>query len=374
MTSMQTASIVHADDAFATDLLVSLVWTQSVSGEEHQAVTHLLQAADALGLETELDAAGNAIARRGSEEPRAHIVLLGHIDTVPGDIPVRVDGDILHGRGSVDAKGPLCALLVAAARAELPPGVRIDVVGAVGEETPHSPGANALVDRWRPDACIVGEPSGWDGITLGYKGRLVVEARLQQDCAHGAGPDGSSCDAMLSWWRDVQRIAADASADRTGSFDTVQASVLSMGSESDGMQSTAVLRAGFRLPPGLAPDELQHRVQSCAPAGMHLKFVGHERAVCTDRNDAVVRALSTGVRSEGGRPRPKRKTGTADMNVVGPRWRCPIAAYGPGDSALDHRPDEHISMTEYLRSIRVLTRALEALAAELVTPTHEEVG
>ncbi|MEO1128301.1 MAG: [LysW]-lysine hydrolase [Planctomycetota bacterium] len=374
MTSMEMLPIVRADDAFATDLLVSLVWIQSVSGQEHQAVTHLLQAADALGLETELDAAGNAIARRGIGEPQAHIVLLGHIDTVPGDVPVRVDGDILHGRGSVDAKGPLCALLIAAARAELPAGVRIDVVGAVGEETPHSPGANALVDRWRPDACIVGEPSGWDGITLGYKGRLVVEANVMQDCAHGAGPDGSACDAMLSWWHEVRRIAADASADRTGSFDTVQASVLSMDSASDGMQSSAALRAGFRLPLDLAPDDLQQRIEACAPEGMHLSFIGHERAVCTDRNDAVVRALSSGVRRAGGRPRPKRKTGTADMNVVGPRWRCPIAAYGPGDSALDHRPDEHISVTEYLRSIRVLTSALEALATELVAPAQEEVG
>ena len=53
------------------------------------------------------------------------------------------------------------------------------------------------------------------------------------------------------------------------------------------------------------------------------------------------------------------------MNVVGPVWRCPITAYGPGDSALDHTPNEHISITEYLEAIRVLRRALKGLAEQV---------
>ncbi|MBZ0172482.1 MAG: M20/M25/M40 family metallo-hydrolase, partial [Phycisphaerales bacterium] len=89
----------------------------------------------------------------------------------------------------------------------------------------------------------------------------------------------------------------------------------------------------------------------------------------SDRNDAVARALTTAIRAEGGRPHPKVKTGTADMNVVGPVWGCPIAAYGPGDSMLDHAPNEHQHIDEYLRSIRVLTRAVESLADEIGGPT-----
>jgi LysW-gamma-L-lysine carboxypeptidase len=53
------------------------------------------------------------------------------------------------------------------------------------------------------------------------------------------------------------------------------------------------------------------------------------------------------------------------MNVVGPVWKCPIAAYGPGDSLLDHSPNEHQRIDEYLASIRVLTRAIGSLAREL---------
>ena len=57
------------------------------------------------------------------------------------------------------------------------------------------------------------------------------------------------------------------------------------------------------------------------------------------------------------------KTGTSDMNVVGPLWRCPIVAYGPGDSALDHTPHEHLSLDEYWRAIEVLEQALRVFAA-----------
>ncbi len=59
---------------------------------------------------------------------------------------------------------------------------------------------------------------------------------------------------------------------------------------------------------------------------VRLQFEGME-AIKSDRNDPVARA-TLAIREAGGRPRPKLKTGTADFNVVGPIWQCPIAAYG----------------------------------------------
>jgi LysW-gamma-L-lysine carboxypeptidase len=68
------------------------------------------------------------------------------------------------------------------------------------------------------------------------------------------------------------------------------------------------------------------------------------------------------IRAGAGRPRFKLKTGTSDMNIVGPVWQCPIIAYGPGDSSLDHTPDEHVKIPEFLRSIDILTSAIQTLA------------
>ena len=46
------------------------------------------------------------------------------------------------------------------------------------------------------------------------------------------------------------------------------------------------------------------------------------------------------------------------MNVVAPVWNCPIVAYGPGDSRLDHTPHEHLDLGEYLQAIEFLTSIL----------------
>jgi LysW-gamma-L-lysine carboxypeptidase len=59
------------------------------------------------------------------------------------------------------------------------------------------------------------------------------------------------------------------------------------------------------------------------------------------------------------------KTGTSDMNVVAPVWQCPIVAYGPGDSALDHTPHERLDLDEYWTAVQVLEATLRQLAASL---------
>jgi LysW-gamma-L-lysine carboxypeptidase len=77
-----------------------------------------------------------------------------------------------------------------------------------------------------------------------------------------------------------------------------------------------------------------------------------------------VRALLAAIRSQGGKPAFNVKSGTSDMNLVGPAWGCPMAAYGPGDSELDHTPNEHIAIPDYLAGIDILKEALEALTSD----------
>lgn len=361
--------LVRPTDEEAADFLRTLVETASVSGGESRAVAIFAERAVSWGLGAEIDEAGNGIAvRRGGGGDRRTIVLLGHIDTVPGAIPVRIEDGVLHGRGSVDAKGPLAAMLAAAARADLPESVRVMVVAAVGEETPHSPGARHIAGRLRPDACIIGEPSHWDGVTLGYKGRLVMHAACEAGCGHSAGPQGSAADALLEFWGACRSLAEELNQGRIGAFDSLQCTVQGLRTSSDGLRERAELTGGFRLPPWLPPRELEEHLRRVASGrgGLTLGFLGHEAAHQSDRNDAVARALVGAIRDEGGRPRPRVKTGTSDMNVVAPVWGCPIAAYGPGDSTLDHTAEERIEIAEFHRAVRVLTRALEALSAELV--------
>lgn len=368
---LRNGSTVVPSDCEAISCVHDLVSIASVSGNERACVEKFVSLAASWGFEVEIDGAGNGIATRrraltgreirvGDNERLREVVLLGHIDTVPGDIPVRIENGVLHGRGSVDAKGPLAAMLAGAARADIPDGCVVRVIAAVGEETPHSVGAHHAAATLRPDACIIGEPSGWSGVTLGYKGRLVMHATVTQAPGHSAGPGASAGDAIVAFWMRCVDHATSLNASHAGAFDVVQATLRSVSTSSDGLQDVASLHGGFRLPLRVSPIDIETSLQAIAREfpSVTLAFEGHEFAHVSDRNDVVVRALSNAIRASGSRPHPKTKTGTADMNVVAPIWKCPIAAYGPGDSSLDHTPNEHVPLDEFIRSVEVLAKAI----------------
>ncbi|HBP17835.1 MAG TPA: acetyl-lysine deacetylase, partial [Planctomycetes bacterium] len=82
-----------------------------------------------------------------------------------------------------------------------------------------------------------------------------------------------------------------------------------------------------------------------------------------DKRNPLVKGFLSSLRAHDAKPRFKVKTGTADLNVVGPVWGCPILAYGPGDSSLDHTPNEHIELDEYWRAVQVLQGVIEKVTA-----------
>lgn len=147
-------------------------------------------------------------------------------------------------------------------------------------------------------------------------------------------------------------------------FESVQATLRAVRTESDGLRERVVVEAGFRLPPGVMSAAVERVCKESAAEGDEVTCTGAEEAWVGDRGSAVGRALSWAIRAEGMASRSNMKTGTSDFNVVGPVWGCTIAAYGPGDSALDHTPQERVAVEELERGVRVLTRGLEALAAE----------
>lgn len=352
-------------DKHAIALVHELVATPSVSGSEADAVALLVDRMSTLGYHAHIDEAGNAVGVLGSNDPNAtEIMLLGHIDTVPGHIPVRIADGTLWGRGSVDAKGPLCAFTIAAASATIPDSTRLVVIGAVGEETPSSPGATHVRDRYKPHACLIGEPSGWERFAIGYKGRLLAHAAFTQDAGHSAGPHGSVAECAIAWHREIASHIDAWNQGHEGLFDTIQSNLQNINTQSDGLHDIARLTLGLRLPNWADPDDLEGRIRAVSP-NADLRFEGHANAHRGPRTGPLPSALSAAVGSLGGRPTATVKTGTSDMNTVAAAFDCPIVAYGPGDSTLDHTPHERLDLPEYLRAIAVLRDAIPDLALAL---------
>jgi len=349
---------MDTERAVARQLLTDLVGIPSVSREEAAAVAFLVEWMGRRGFTAWTDEAGNGCGLRG-EGPRT-LLLLGHIDTVPGWIPVRVEDGVLHGRGSVDAKGSLAAFAAAAALAEPPPGWRVVVIGAVEEEIATSRGARHVRDGFRPDLCIVGEPSGADRITLGYKGRLLVDVTVRRPVRHSARPEPTAAALGAELWPRVAAWAAERNQGKERPFEQIQASLRSFNTHSDGFEERACLRLGFRLPSDCDPETLETVL---APWLRDYEWRAHgaERAYRAPRTSPLARRLRRAIRARGARAEHVLKTGTSDMNVVGVRWSCPIVAYGPGDSSLDHTPDERLSLDELDRAVETLQRLIESL-------------
>jgi LysW-gamma-L-lysine carboxypeptidase len=340
----------------------------SPSQEERPVAELIVARMKQLGYrEAFVDEAGNAVGELGAtaETAARTIVLLGHIDTVPGFIPVRIepDGDTIYGRGAVDAKGPFASFVLGAAALLAEPDLlkdkRIVVVGAVEEEAPTSKGARFAQHHYRPDFCIIGEPSAWDRVTIGYKGTLQMRFELSRELKHTAADGPSAFEEGVDFWNKVKQYSTTFNEGKKIS-ETLQAALREINSHSDGFHDTITLRVGLRVPFAFPIAEFKEQLQTWAADG-DLSIFGEEQPIRSDKNSALVRAFYAAIREEGGQPAPKSKTGTSDMNVLGPIWNCPIVAYGPGDSSLDHTPNEHASLAELERGIAVIRRVLGKL-------------
>jgi LysW-gamma-L-lysine carboxypeptidase len=351
-----------------SETLLNLVKIYSPSGNEWPAVDYLVGRMKELNFtQTFSDEAGNAVGVMGSG-PR-QIVLLGHIDTVPGEIPVRVVGQdcipphkVLYGRGSVDAKGPLAAFVDAVAEVGPAEGWQFVVIGAVGEEQ-DSDGARFIAPLYHPKFAIIGEPSRWERVTLGYKGSAWAKITIRRSLAHTAGQGESACEAAIKVWEAIRAWASAFNADRPRAFDQVLPTLRVMDSGGDGFEEWASLQVGTRLPLNLPPEKWYAKLNKipgvAGTPGISVEPTGFPiLAYQGEKNTPLVRAFLTSIRAAGGQPGFVLKTGTADLNIVAPAWGCPAVAYGPGDSTLDHTPDEHLPLEEYRHAVEVLQSVL----------------
>ena len=128
------------------------------------------------------------------------VVFSTHFDCVPPFIPSRVDGGLLLGRGSCDAKGTLAAQVLAAERLRASGERRAGLVFVVGEER-GSDGARAANAHPLAGACrhlINGEPT--DGrLASATRGILRVRLSARGRAAHSSRPDlgESAIDKLL---------------------------------------------------------------------------------------------------------------------------------------------------------------------------------
>ncbi len=304
-----------------------------------------------------IDEAGNAVATNYPhlKGDRPDLLLFGHMDTIAIPMPYKREKDRICGRGSVDAKSPLASLLSAAATQEVP--YKLMVAGVTEEEVESSRGIRHLLTYARPKMAINGEPSNTNGVTIAYKGRLVVECRTQGKASHAGMASENPIERTIEYYEKLRAIYPL----HKRNFDNVVINLTQISAGSKDALNVVPEAIDFvmdvRVPPSISNSEVISNFRKAAPHQVKVSVHESIAGVETDINHPLVRAMVSSIRQEGLQPRYVKKSGSADMNITS-HAGIPTIAYGPGDSSLDHTPHEFILLKDYLQSIEIMKKTL----------------
>lgn len=345
------------------------LYTPSLS--EKPLAEFLADKCDDLGFENiNIDEVGNIIATKGSGSPK--ILLCGHMDTVPGKIKVRKEGNTLYGRGASDAKAPLMAMLFAAASIQSNNGT-VMFVGAVDEEGNATGIKNLVKDKLDLDYAIFGEPSGLKQVTIAYKGRLAINLRINVgDSAHASAPwlSKNAIEEAMFFVAELKKSLETGQTDKKrGMMLTATLTEINGGTSHNITPKECTATLDMRIPVDMNCKSVEEKIAKSVQEVAKKRQVEAFYSILDEtepfeapHNSPLVRAFTLGVMDvEHARPTLIRKTGTGDMNVIGNRLKIPVVTYGPGDPHASHTVNESVSIDEYLRGIEVLKRTLHHL-------------
>ena len=358
-------------ERFAIKTLEKALKIYTPSLREKNLAEFLVDKCDDLGFnDIHTDEVGNVIATKGSGSPK--ILFCGHMDTVPGRIRVRKEDDYLFGRGSSDAKGPLIAMLFAAASAQENGGT-VMFVGAVDEEGNATGIKNLVKNKPNVDYAIFGEPSGIKQVTIAYKGRIAINLKINvKNSAHASAPwlAKNAIEESALFTREIKRsLEADQEVKNKGMQLTATITEIKGGLSHNVTPQECDSTLDIRIPVDMNCNMVEEKISKVVneiaekqKVEAFYSILDETEPFEANHNSSLVRSLTLSVLDvEKKRPMLIRKTGTGDMNVIGNQLKIPVVTFGPGNPHAAHTIDEKISIDEYLRGIEVLKKTIQHL-------------
>lgn len=334
-----------------------------------------------MGLEVEYQELGekrtNVIGiLRGSGKGRA-IMLNGHTDTVSAQgmeiepfNPLYKDGRV-YGRGSIDMKGGLAAMVLAV-KTIIDQGVKLagDVILAfVADEEYASIGTEKVVEEYKADGAIVCEPTNLQ-IVIAHKGFAWSRVEVLGRAAHGSMPD-KGIDAIVKTGKVLveldnlgQRLTARKVHPLLGS-PSVHASLIQGGTELSTYPDYCRLEIERRTLPGenkeqviMELDELMERIRnsdSQFQAKWEVFFYRPALEVC--KNEPIVHSLEKSYKEVlKQNPVYGGMSGWLDSAIL-TEAGTPTVIFGPAGDGL-HGAVEFVEFNSVLQSCGVLIETI----------------
>lgn len=326
------------------ELLREIVRIPSESRSEEAVVARLESALLELGLSPKKSGRNLTAMLDGGDGPL--LLLNSHTDTVPVGQgwtrdPLRadiVDGKI-YGRGSNDAKGCLVAMMLGArnAFAANAPKGRV-LLAATCEEEVLGQGLETLLPTLpRPDAAVVGEPTGLKA-AVAQKGLLLLKIVAQGRSAHAA--HGGGINAVEAAARDVLALSqlGFGREHPTLGKTSLHVTQIAGGDRHNMIPDRCELVVDIRTTPAVSPDEIIALVRRTVSGEVVVRS-NRLGTVETDPSHPIVRAALAA-----------NPAGRAYGSPTLSDWvflkGIPTVKAGPGDSKRSHTPDEYLEVAE----------------------------
>ncbi len=388
---------------------VRSVFEPERGGTEAEAAGFVADALREIGLEPVIEDAApgrpNVICDwSGSAfDPALHRTLMfeGHTDVVtegdPGQWTIppfegRIEGGVLHGRGSADMKAGVAAAIAAleAVRRvapDLPGRIRL---GIVADEEGMMLGIKSFIERgWADEVsgAIICEPEE-NEICLFQKGAMRLHVRVRGVMSHGAMPYAGvnpilGVADIIAGARSIERaeqarLGEHPYLGRPWLTPTIVTAPPSGEAQHNVMPEEAYLALDIRTVPGQDHDTLLERIVALCRSVERATDRLTVAVECfesrpwteTPADDPLVRAIETAYPEVLERaPRYGGVPGATDGTFLR-AWRdVPIVTLGPGDRTIPHQVNEFVRLSEVVTAARLYAAtAVEYLGRE--TPIH----
>ena len=317
----------------------------------------------------------NLFAIRQGPVGSRHFAFAGHLDVVPpgegwtsGPFTPERRGDLLHGRGAVDMKGAIAAM-VAAVRDIPQDAGTLSFVITGDEEGPARYGTLALIDQMRamgaiPDLCLVGEPTSvnrlGDMMKIGRRGSVNIWLEVAGVQGHVAYPHLADNPAprLVAMLAELDALVLDEGTD------WFQPSNLEITDIAIGNPATNVIPAKASARISIRFNDM-HTGESLSAmvAEIAQRHGGTARPVISGEAfltppGAFSAMVATAVEAETGLvPEASTTGGTSDARFL--KSLCPVIEFGLNNATM-HKRDEAVAIPDLAVLSRIYRRVAQA--------------
>lgn len=326
----------------------------------------------------------SVVATIGTGTPA--IMMHAHIDTVPiaqdeagrwsvDPYAATIKDNKLYGKGSVDDKAPLAAMMqVMADFASRPEAGTLILVAAAEEEVGGQLGTRWLAENGcipPADFIIVGEQTANRAATA-HKGVLRATVRATGRSVHATNPD-RGVNAIVAMSKAVLALHAyhDSLKSRVhplAGFPTCNVGVIHGGSTANAVPDSCVVYLDRRMIPGEDPEEVKRELEAviasvdAAPAQVSVgDFLVSNWFQSTVESPLAQKFLSA-IRDElNADPGPIGYLPGSDAKHLTKLTRGEMVIFGPGSYEVAHAFDEYVDLAELQATYNILTRFINQL-------------